>query len=48
VQPGNIHIKNLAEYEGDIDIEEPLLAAMIQVTNEVANRVSKLGTVKES
>jgi hypothetical protein len=25
-----------------------LLAAMIQVTNEVANRVSKLGAVKES
>ncbi len=40
--------RNLAEYEGDIDIEEPLLAALIKVTNEVAKRVSKFSSVKES
>ena len=32
--------RNLAEYEGDIDVEEPLLIALIQVTMEIAKRVS--------
>lgn len=40
--------RNLAEYEGDIDIEETLLAALIQVANEVAERISKLGHIHES
>jgi hypothetical protein len=38
--------RNLAEYEGDADIEASLLKALIEVTEEVAKRVSALGHVK--
>ncbi len=33
--------RNMAEYEGDIDVDEPLIQALIRVTDEVARRVSK-------
>jgi hypothetical protein len=33
--------RNIAEYEGDIDIDEQLLEALIRVTDEVADRISK-------
>ena len=39
--------RNLAEYEGDMDIEESLLAALIEITKEVAKRVQELGDVQE-
>ncbi len=32
----------LAEYEGDIDVDEQLVDAIIRVTDEIANRVVKL------
>jgi hypothetical protein len=31
--------RNLAEYEGDLDIDEPLIEALIRVTTAVAERV---------
>lgn len=34
--------RNLAEYEGDMDIESSLLASLLMVTEEVAKRVSAL------
>jgi hypothetical protein len=34
--------RNLAEYEGDLDIDEALLEAMIRVADEVATRVAAL------
>jgi hypothetical protein len=34
--------RNLAEYEGDIDVNEQLVEALIRVTQEVAKRVSKI------
>ena len=34
--------RNLAEYEGDIDVDEALLAALLRVTNEVSGRVRTL------
>jgi hypothetical protein len=37
--------RNLAEYEGDIDVDEALVEALIRVTAEVAALVSKLGRV---
>ena len=37
--------RNLAEYEGDIDIDAELLAALIRVANEVATRCAVLGKV---
>lgn len=36
--------RNLAEYEGDVDVDEQLLAALIRVAHEVANRVAKVLT----
>jgi hypothetical protein len=35
--------RNLAEYEGDLDIDEALLAALIRVAREVAKGVAALG-----
>jgi len=35
--------RNLSEYEGDVDIDEALLSALLRVTAEVADRVRKLG-----
>lgn len=37
--------RNLAEYEGDVDIEEALLAALIRVVTEIEKRVLALGPV---
>ena len=37
--------RNLAEYEGDIDIDPELLAALIRVAGEVAARSTALGKV---
>ena len=34
--------RNIAEYEGRIDIDQALVLALIRVTDEVANRVSQL------
>ena len=34
--------RNLAEYEGDIEVDEALLAALLRVTNAVAERVRAL------
>lgn len=34
--------RNLAEYEGDIDIDQALLDALLRVTNDVARRVRSL------
>lgn len=39
--------RNLAEYEGDVDIEESLLVSLVEVTNEVAKRVTELGPVQK-
>jgi hypothetical protein len=36
--------RNLAEYEGDIEVDEQLVDALIRVTDEVANRVSTMKT----
>ena len=36
--------RNLAEYEGDMDVDEQLVAALLRVTREVANRVNELMT----
>ena len=33
--------RNIAEYEGDVDVDEHLVAALIRVTAEVAERLSK-------
>ena len=35
--------RNLAEYEGEVDVDEALLAALIRVAGDVASRVSTLG-----
>lgn len=37
--------RNIAEYEGNLDIDEALLAALIRVAHEVAKRVGALGTL---
>ena len=34
--------RNLAEYEGDVDIDEQLVEALMRVTREVAKRVNNL------
>lgn len=34
--------RNLAEYEGDIDVDEQLVAALLRVAREVAKRVNVL------
>ena len=38
--------RNLAEYEGDLDIDEALVEALIRSTRNVAERVAALGTVR--
>ncbi len=38
--------RNLAEYEGDLDVDAALLAALIRVALEVAARAEALGAVK--
>lgn len=37
--------RNLSEYEGDLDIDEELVAALLRVTQEVSRHVSDLGPV---
>ena len=39
--------RNIAEYEGGIDITEALVDALIEVTDEVAKRVSRISKNKE-
>ena len=39
--------RNLAEYEGNLDIDEALLAALIRVAREVAKRAGALGVLPE-
>ncbi len=34
--------RNLAEYEGEMDVDEQLVAAMLRVASEVAERVERL------
>jgi len=34
--------RNIAEYEGDVDVDEQLVEAIIRVTDEVAGRVARL------
>ncbi|MDH3690142.1 MAG: hypothetical protein OEU36_11760 [Gammaproteobacteria bacterium] len=34
--------RNAAEYEGDVDVDEGLVEALIRVTDEIAVRVSKI------
>lgn len=34
--------RNLAEYEGDMDVDEQLVAALLRVTQDVAKRVTNL------
>ncbi len=34
--------RNLAEYEGDLDVDEQLVAALLRVAGEVASLVEKL------
>lgn len=39
----NAHRKrNMAEYEGDIDVDEQLIQALVRVTDEVALRIAEL------
>ena len=37
--------RNLAEYEGDLDVDEALIGALIRTTQFVAERVAALGPV---
>lgn len=37
--------RNIAEYEGDLDVDEALVKALIRVTRLVADRVETLGPV---
>jgi hypothetical protein len=39
--------RNYIEYEGVADIDEALVAAIVRVAHEVAERVMKLGSVRE-
>lgn len=40
--------RNLAEYEGDIDVDESLVEALIRVTEGISDRLSKIGRVGKS
>jgi len=40
--------RNLAEYEGDLDVDDALLQALIRVARTVAERVAALGPVARS
>ncbi len=37
--------RNLAEYEGEVDLDEQLVTALIRVAREVAKRVTSLRSV---
>jgi hypothetical protein len=34
--------RNLAEYEGEVDVDEQLVASLVRIAREVANRVEVL------
>lgn len=38
--------RNVAEYEGHLDVDRSLLEALVRVTQEVASRVAALGPIK--
>jgi hypothetical protein len=40
--------RNLAEYEGDLDVDEALVDALVRCTQIVAGRVAALGPVPET
>ena len=40
--------RNLAEYEGDLDVDEALVEAMIRVARTVAERAIALGPVRQA
>lgn len=40
--------RNLAEYEGDLDVDDALVQALIRVARTVADRVATLGPVARS
>lgn len=40
--------RNLAEYEGDLDVDDALVQALIRVARTVADRVAALGPVARS
>jgi hypothetical protein len=40
------HKRNVAEYEGDLDVDQKLVESLIRVTNEVAARVAALGPLQ--
>ena len=39
--------RNLAEYEGDLEVDEALVTALIRATQEIANLVTTLGPVTQ-
>jgi len=39
------HKRNLAEYEGDLDVDEALVEALVRCARTVAERVAALGPV---
>lgn len=39
--------RNLAEYEGDLEVDEALVTALIRATQEIAKRVTTLGPVTQ-
>jgi len=40
-------VRNLAEYEGELEISDQLLKELIEITNEVVEIVEALGPIKE-
>jgi hypothetical protein len=38
--------RNVAEYEGDLDVDQKLVESLIRVANEVAARVAVLGPLQ--
>lgn len=39
------HKRNLAKYEGDLDVDEALVEALVRCARTVAERVAALGSV---
>jgi hypothetical protein len=39
--------RNVAEYEGHLDVDRSLLEALVRVTQEVAGRVAELGSISD-
>lgn len=38
--------RNVAEYEGDLDVDQKLVESLIRVANEVVARVAALGPLQ--